>query len=192
MSELNSEYWSNRYQNSETGWDLGIISPPIKNYIDQLDDVSISILIPGCGSGYEGAYLFNKGFKNVTLLDFAPEPLLNFKKNNPLFPDNQLVNGNFFEHEGQYDLIIEQTLFCAIDQSLRLKYAEKVSQLLKPTGKLVGLLFNRDFDSGPPFGGNKAEYLTYFSKYFTTIYMEECYNSIPPRLGSELFISISK
>lgn len=192
MSRLNSEYWSDRYQNSETGWDLGIVSPPIKAYIDQLVDKSITILIPGCGSGYEGAYLFNQGFKNVVLLDFAIEPLQNFKKNNLLFPENQLVNGDFFEHIGQYDLIIEQTLFCAIDPSLRLKYAEKVSQLLKPTGKLVGLLFNRSFESGPPFGGNKEEYLSCFSDYFSSIYMEECYNSVQPRMENELFISMSK
>lgn len=190
MSKLTAKYWSNRYQNSETGWDLGEISPPIKEYVDQLTNKNISILIPGCGSGFEGAYLYELGFKNVYLLDFASEPLENFKKNNPKFPYNQLINGDFFAHEGKYDLIIEQTLFCAIDPILRIKYAEKISQLLKPEGKLIGLLFNREFESGPPFGGNKEEYLRYFSTCFSEIYMDNCYNSIPPRQGSELFIQI--
>ena len=53
-----------------------------------------------------------------------------------------------------------------------------------------GVLFNRNFESGPPFGGNKEEYLEYFSKYFSNIYMENCYNSVLPRKGSELFIQI--
>lgn len=192
MKDLSTEYWSNRYKRDEIGWDLGVISQPIKEYIDKLTDKNISILIPGCGNGYEGSYLFNLGFTNIVLLDFAKEPLENFKIKNPDFPVSQLIQGDFFEHQGKYDLIIEQTLFCAIDPSLRLKYAEKISQLLKPGGKLVGVLFNRNFESGPPFGGNKEEYLEYFSKYFSNIYMENCYNSIIPRKDSEIFIKIVK
>ena len=190
MKDLSTEYWSNRYKRDEIGWDLGVISQPIKEYIDKLTDKNISILIPGCGNGYEGSYLFNLGFTNIVLLDFAKEPLDKFLKDNPDFPKNQLINEDFFDYEGKYDLIIEQTLFCAIDPSLRLKYAEKISQLLKPEGKLIGLLFNREFESGPPFGGNKEEYLIYFSNFFTRIKMENCYNSVLPRKGSELFIQI--
>jgi SAM-dependent methyltransferase len=190
MKNLSSEYWSNRYKSDEIGWDLGVISQPIKEYIDKLTDKNSSILIPGCGSGYEGKYLFNQGFKNLVLLDFAKEPLEKFKIENPDFPEKQLINEDFFTYEGKYDLIIEQTLFCAIDPSLRLNYAEKISQLLKPEGKLIGLLFNREFESGPPFGGNKEEYLIYFSNLFTRIKMENCYNSVLPRKGSELFIQI--
>ena len=190
MKDLSTEYWSKRYKRDEIGWDLGVISQPIKEYIDKLTDKNISILIPGCGNGYEGSYLFNLGFTNIVLLDFAKEPLDKFLKDNPYFPKNQLINEDFFNYEGKYDLIIEQTLFCAIDPSLRLKYAEKISQLLKPEGKLIGLLFNREFESGPPFGGNKEEYLIYFSNFFTRIKMENCYNSVLPRKGSELFIQI--
>jgi len=190
MEKLTASYWSNRYTNSTTNWDLGVISPPIKEYIDQLTDTSISILIPGCGNGYEGEYLAKKGFKNIYLLDFAEEPLLNFKRNNPNFPAENLINEDFFKHQGSYDLIIEQTLFCAIEPDLRMNYAKKVRELLTPNGKLVGVLFNREFPSGPPFGGSKNEYLTYFTSYFNHVKMEECYNSIEPRKGTELFVTI--
>ncbi len=190
MEELSANYWNKRYVNSENGWDLGAISLPIKEYIDQLTDTSISILIPGCGNGYEGEYLIEKGFQNVYLLDFAEEPLLNFKNNNPNFPVENLINEDFFKHQGNYDLIIEQTLFCAIDPKLRMNYAKKISELLTPKGKLIGLLFNREFQSGPPFGGSKNEYLSYFNPYFKYVKMEDCYNSIEPRKGTELFITI--
>ena len=190
MEELSANYWNKRYVNSENGWDLGAISLPIKEYIDQLTDTSISILIPGCGNGYEGEYLIEKGFQNVYLLDFAEEPLLNFKNNNPNFPVENLINEDFFKHQGNYDLIIEQTLFCAIDPKLRMNYAKKISELLTPKGKLIGLLFNREFQSGPPFGGSKNEYLTYFTPYFKCVKMEDCFNSIEPRKGTELFITI--
>jgi methyl halide transferase len=192
MGNLSKEYWSERYQMNQTGWDLGEIAPPIKAYIDQLEGKSLSILIPGCGNGHEGSYLFENGFKNVHLLDFAIEPLRAFKLRSPFFPDEQLHQEDFFNHQGQYDLIIEQTLFCAIDPSLRLKYAVKLNSLLNEKGKVVGLLFNRDFQGGPPFGGNKEEYNTYFNPNFSSVKMEVCYNSIAPRKGTELFIQFKK
>ena len=192
MENLSSEYWNNRYKNETAAWDLKNISTPIKEYIDQLKDKTISILIPGCGYGYEGAYLFEKGFTNVHLLDFASEPLEAFQKRNPYFPIENLHQADFFQFEGQYDLIIEQTLFCAIDPPLRSEYAQKVAELLKGGGKLVGLFFNREFVGGPPFGGNRDEYLAYFESYFSEISMEKCYNSIPPRKDSELFVKMIK
>ncbi|MEN9997245.1 MAG: hypothetical protein RI922_235 [Bacteroidota bacterium] len=189
---LSADYWSERYQNNQAGWDLGQISPPIKAYIDQLENKDLRILIPGCGSGYEGAYLWNKGFKNVHLLDFSSEPIAKFKSENTNFPEDQLHCGDFFEHNFEYDLIIEQTLFCAIDPSLRSNYASQAASLLKKGGKLVGLLFDRTFESGPPFGGSEEEYKKYFELHFSQLQFEPCYNSIPPRQGSELFIKFLK
>ncbi len=193
MSEkLTSKYWTDRYIHQDTGWDIASISSPLKAYFDQLTDKSLKILIPGCGFAYEGEYLWSKGFKNVFLLDFSAEPLKEFGKRVPDFPKDQIFIADFFTHEGNYDLIIEQTLFCALDPSLRPAYAEKSASLLKNGGKLVGLLFNREFESGPPFGGNKQEYMQYFSPHFSAISMENCYNSIPARQNSELFIKLIK
>ena len=36
MINLNENFWSERYQKRETGWDIGDISTPLKNYFDQL------------------------------------------------------------------------------------------------------------------------------------------------------------
>lgn len=189
---LSNDFWNNRYSEGSIGWDLGAVSPPIKAYVDQLNDKDIAILIPGCGNAYESEYLFLSGFKNVFVLDFAPLAIEGFQKRCPDFPKDHLLVGDFFQHEGQYDLIIEQTLFCAIDPALRRQYAEKCSQLLKQNGKLVGLFFDRDFESGPPFGGSKDEYLDYFTPYFNEIMFDKCYNSVPPRAGSELFAILKK
>ena len=76
-TKLNEAYWTQRYQNKETGWDLGEPSTPLKEYIEQLSDKSIKILIPGCGNAYEAHYLFEKGFKNVFVIDLSPIPLQN-------------------------------------------------------------------------------------------------------------------
>ena len=49
-------YWEERYQKGETGWDAGKITTPIKEYIDQLTNKNLKILIPGAGNGYEFDY----------------------------------------------------------------------------------------------------------------------------------------
>src|SRR6187401_704304 len=88
--KLNSNYWENRYLNNETGWDVGKITTPIKEYIDQLEDKSIKILIPGAGNGYEFEYLIEKGFPNSYVVDFADSPLKNIKSRIPNAKEEQL------------------------------------------------------------------------------------------------------
>ena len=192
MQDLTSEYWNERYINASTGWDLGDVSPPIKEYVNQLKDKSIKILIPGCGNAHEAEFLHKNGFTNVHLLDFAEAPLVEFKQRVKDFPQEHLHQDDFFKHEGKYDLIIEQTLFCAIDPSLRDNYVSTVSRLLATKGKLVGLLFNCYFEAGPPFGGELKEYQKQFLAQFKNVIMEPCHNSIGPRLGKELFIRVQK
>lgn len=190
---LNQEYWSSRYREHRTGWDLGAISPPIKEYIDQLEDKSMSILLPGGGNAYEAEYLFLKGFKNVFVADIAQEPLENLKRRAPSFPEENLICKDFFALEGKFDLILEQTFFCALPVEMRKTYAEKMNELLNEGGKLVGVLFNNQFQAdGPPFGGSKEEYLTYFKPVFKIEVMETCYNSFPARQGTELFFIFKK
>lgn len=189
---LSQEYWNNRYETEQTGWDLKTISPPLKAYIDQLTNKNLRILIPGCGSGYEAEYLKKQGFQNVTVIDFAP---LVVEKMQSYMSDYQNVNiicTDFFTHNGEYDLIIEQTFFCALNPSLRTKYVQKMNELLAKNGKLVGLLFGVQFSNNPPFGGSKEEYLDLFSNAFKINVLEPCHNSIKPRQGSELFFNFSK
>jgi methyl halide transferase len=193
MKKLDQEYWTNRYKSNMAQWDLGNPSTPIAEYIDQLTRKDQEILIPGCGNSYEAEYLIKKGFTNVYLIDLSPEPIEQFKIRNPNFAENHLIVGDFFEHFGSYDLILEQTFFCAINPSLREQYVDKMNQLLKPMGKLVGLLFNCEFESeGPPFGGNIEEYELLFEKYFNLKTFQTALNSIPQRLNRELFIICSK
>ena len=191
--EITKDFWNNRYKNKETGWDIGYTSTPLKNYIDQLENKEIRILIPGCGNAYEAEYLHLKGFNNVFLLDIAPMALQQFSERVPDFPKKNIIQENFFEHQGSYMLILEQTFFCAINPELRDKYVRKMHQLLIRKGKLVGLLFNEEFENDhPPFGGTKEEYKKRFSPLFEIQKMELAYNSIEKRNGRELFIQLIK
>lgn len=193
MGDFNREYWDNRYCENETPWDIGYVSTPIKTYIDQLKDKSAKILIPGGGNSYEAEFLWKYGFKNTYILDFAKQPLYNFKKRVIDFPEEQLLNNDFFEIKETFDLILEQTFFCAINPELRIDYVEQMFKLLKPKGKLVGLLFQFPLsESGPPFGGNISEYRELFKKKFEIRTLEIAINSVKERQGKELFFIFEK
>ena len=191
---LDKNYWQNRYLNRQTAWDAGQITPPIQTFFDQLEARDCRILIPGCGNAHEAAYLHNKGFHQVFLCDWASKPLANFAQQYPGFPEDHLICANFFElNEQPFDYIIEQTFFCAIAPNKRSYYAEKTAELLIERGQLVGLLFDKVFEQeGPPFGGTKKEYHTYFDSIYSDVRIEPCYNSIGPRQGAEFFILATK
>ena len=200
-SNLSADYWNQRYLKNDFGWDLGTVSPPLKAYIDQLQNKDLFILIPGAGNAYEAEYLVKQGFNNVFVCDMAQAPLNNLQKRCPAIKKENLLLQNFFDLNTtstpdsnlQFDLIIEQTFFCAIQPSLRKAYAEKMIDLLKPKGKLVGLLFNDALNNDkPPFGGDLEEYKSYFEPLFKMKVFETCNNSIQPRAGRELFINFER
>jgi SAM-dependent methyltransferase len=189
---MDEAYWTKRYQDNHTGWNIGYASTPLVHFINTAIDKNSTILIPGAGSGFEAEHLFKKGFRNVDVLDISPEPLAQFSNRNPEFPKKQLFQADFFSFQGQYDFILEQTFFCALEPNLREQYAKKMQSLLKPNGKLAGLLFNFPLtDIGPPYGGSIESYNRIFNTW-SRFDIAPCYNSIPPRNNKELFFIASK
>lgn len=192
MTKLNKEFWENRYETKETGWDVGEITTPLKEYIDQIEDKDLKILIPGAGNGYEFDYFISQGFKNVWVVDIAKQPLENLANKNPDFKNNFILS-DFFELNNQFDLILEQTFFCALEPNLRSKYVDKMYSLLTQNGKFFGLLFDFELtEVGPPFGGSKVEYISLFQDKFRLKVLEKAHNSIKPREGRELFFIFEK
>jgi len=191
--DLTKPYWDNRYEEKTDRWDLGEVSTPIKTYVDQLGNKEMSILVPGAGNSHETEYLHQKGFDNVIALDISFKAIANFKERVPTFPVKHIVNQDFFDLCGFFDLIIEQTFFCAIDKKMRPAYAKKMAELLNEGGKLVGLLFDVPlYEDHPPFGGSVEEYKTYLEPYFNIEIMDRCYNSHETRAGREVWIKMIK
>ena len=189
MKQLNENYWTNRYENQLTGWDIGSASPPLMKYAEQTNK-STKILIPGAGNGHEAIALCRLGYTDITVVDIAKLPLQKIEATKlPI----TCIHSDFFEIEGSFDLILEQTFFCALDPSLRNDYVDKMYELLADQGTLAGVLFGIEFEKeGPPFGGNIDEYQQLFSASFPFFDISPCYNSIPPRAGTELFFIAKK
>ena len=191
--KFDEEYWSGKYKQQLMGWDTGSITTPLKEYFNQLEDKSLRILIPGCGNGHEVRYLHDNGFTNVTVVDISAEPFSGLIQQCANWHEDSFIVDDFFNIKGQYDLIIEQTFFCALHPQLRFDYAYKMHDLLVSGGKLVGVLFQVNFSgNNPPFGGNKKEYVEYFKDRFKFKVFDDCHNSIKPRVGEELFINLVK
>lgn len=195
MKELvhGENYWEERWETGQTGWDIGYPSTPLKEFADNLEDKSIKVLIPGAGNAYEAEYMHQKGFQNVYVIDIAWSALERIKHRVPTFNESHLIHGNFFDHEGQYDLILEQTFFCALHPTEREDYLVKMKALLKPDGLLAGVLFNDSlFVDHPPYGGFEKDYRPMFERHFELEHMALAPNSIPPRMERELFFKARK
>jgi methyl halide transferase len=118
--------------------------------------------------------MVEQGFTNLTVIDIAPSPVEKLQQS--IGNKAKVLLEDFFIHEGSYDYILEQTFFCALEPSLRAAYVQRMSYLLKTGGKLAGLLFNKQFEKNPPFGGNKKEYETVFQSHLEILKIEDCYN----------------
>lgn len=186
---MEKEFWDKRWMEQETGWDIGYVSTPLQEYFDELSDKNIKILIPGAGNSYEAEYLHKQGFTNVYVIDISEHAIASFKKRCPDFPGEHIITGDFFELNDKFDLIVEQTFFCALLPEMRKAYCHKMSELLSESGKLVGLLFDIPFDGGPPFGGNTKMYNALFGNSFSAVSIKRCHNSIKPRKNRELWIT---
>ena len=194
---MEKEFWEQRWKEGNTGWDIGYPAPAIMKYLDSITDKSINILIPGCGNAYEAQGIYDLGYKNIWVIDITAQAVTSFADRCPDFPRNQIIHGDFFdckelEEQGGFDLIIEQTFFCAIHPQQRDNYCRRMAELMREEGQLVGLLFDFPLDSGPPFGGSRKEYQDRFSRYFSEVKIESCQNSIQPRLNRELWIEMAK
>ncbi|WP_310393561.1 methyltransferase domain-containing protein [Hymenobacter sp.] len=197
LPAFDSAYWQGRYAAGRDGWDAHAVTPPLRAYFDQLAVAGQPrILVPGAGRAYEAEHLHRLGFGQVFVADLAPEPLQALAARVPDFPAEHLLLADFFAlpNVEPYDLIVEQTFFCALNPALRPAYARQCAALLRPGGTLMGLLFDTDFGPAqePPFGGSKEEYRSYFAPYFDFRHFETAANSLQPRQGRELFICLKK
>ena len=175
--------------------------PPLLKAFGELQDRHAAVLIPGAGRAYEAEALHRAGFKQVHVLDWAEEALQALKKRVPDFPEGHLHQEDFFAHrakpEAGYQVLVEQTFFCAIHPRQRPDYVRKAAALLAPKGLLLGLLFQGPLNDagagqGPPYGGDAEGYRRLFEPHFHIEHMETSPHSIEPRAGRELLLRARK
>lgn len=194
--KLDSAYWDERYRVGSTGWDLGDANPGLVDAVARRLTSTSRVLIPGAGRAHEARALWKRGSREVFVLDWSAAAIEEVRAATPaeevgLTPEQlnaRLLVGDFFTHRGQYEVLVEQTFFCAIAPARRGDYVRQAANLLKPGGRWIGLLFDRHFPQvGPPFGGSLADYRRLFGEAFEIETLAPSQISVPPRRGSEVF-----
>jgi SAM-dependent methyltransferase len=116
-------------------------------------------LVPGCGRAYDALALARFGFESVTAVDLAPTAIESAREELARASDKasaarvQLVCADFFEMAGdRFDFIWDCTFLCALDPSVRPRWAEQQKALLTPGGTCLTCIFPIcEKVGGPPF-----------------------------------------
>lgn len=184
---LDNSFWDQRWQSEQTGWDLGAPAPALIRFFDhQQSPPNVRILIPGCGNAWEAEALAERGFDNITLCDISPTLCAKLQNRFADNPGIKIICADFFSLTGPFDLVIEQTFFCALQPALRNDYAKQMAAIIKPGGLLAGLWFSIEFPfDGPPFGGNPHDYIRLLENEFDILEAGPCDESVKPRQGNE-------
>jgi cyclopropane fatty-acyl-phospholipid synthase-like methyltransferase len=146
-------------------------------------------LVPGCGCGHEVIFLAENGFE-VTGIDYSPGAVSHLKSSIQERKLNcNVLHQDFFEldssHNGAYDLMIEQTFFCAISPGQRTAYVSTVARALKQGGMLAGLFYHTGEEGGPPFNTTREDILKYFSGSFEIRQLSKAKDSAEQRKDKE-------
>ncbi len=186
---LTAPWWGGRYQSGDTGWDLGEVSPPFVQLHAEGTIAPCAVAVPGCGRGWEVTWLAELGY-TVTGIDFAPEALAEVKKRvNGAGPAPELVCADVLAPpdrlSGTFDLVLEQTCFCAIHPHRRPEYVAAMHRLLKPGGRLVGLFYSCKGEGGPPFTTHPEAVRELFEGLFTVASLDLTPHSHERRVGEE-------
>ena len=149
------KFWNDCYADGKTGWDRGEVHPALMQFLENGTLTPCSIIVPGCGRGYEVIELARRGFQ-VTALDIATEPVRQLRRQlEDCDTSSQVLQKSFFDYRPTkpVDWVYEQTCLCAIDPSLRTRYEQTIFDWLKPNGKLALLLVQKSENpfAGPPF-----------------------------------------
>jgi thiopurine S-methyltransferase len=190
--KLDKTYWDTRHKESQTAWDIGYANSIHTDYVKANYPKNAKIIEPGAGNAHEVSALWEDGYTNVYAVDYSSTAKDAFISKNSNFPSEQYLVGDYFDIKGNFDLILEQTFFCALDPNLREAYVNKTHSLLNTNGRVMGVLFNFEKSDGPPFGGDINEYKCLFENKFEIICLEEAKNSIPERQGNEIVFELLK
>ena len=197
MQGYSHQDWQLHYDEDDLASDLGQDAPPFVDFLESNAIFPCKTLVPGCGRGHEVIFLAENGF-DVTALDYSIGAVNHL---NSVILERKLnikvLNLDFFEldstHDCLYDLLIEQTFFCAISPSQRPLYVETVARILKKGGMIAGLFYHTGQEGGPPFNTTRQDIIKYFSASFEIRELSQAKNSAEKRKDKEwLAILIKK
>jgi thiopurine S-methyltransferase len=157
-------FWDERFKEGYTPWDLGGVPEEFRQFIE--GRAPCPTLVPGCGNGWEAAWLFERGWP-VTAIDFSAQAVASARR--MLGAAGAVVQqGDFFAFTPQpaCELIYERAFLCALPPAMRGAYAVRVAGLLAPGGLLAGYFYLGENRGGPPFAMPETELAALLGRAF--------------------------
>lgn len=188
----NTNSWETCWGRNLTPWDLGGVTPIIDHLIRAHELPPGTAFVPGCGSGYDVVAMASSA-RHVVGLDISETAIAKARQMASATSSAQWVEfvcTDFFTYtpEAAFNLIFDYTFFCALEPSLRPKWAAKMSELLAPHGELITIIYPvSDHEGGPPYAVSFEAYEKVLSPLgFVCTFHEENSLSIASRQGKEL------
>ena len=181
--------WERHYDENNLEWDLGEVAPPFVCLWEEMRISPCKAIVPGCGRGHEVIFLAERGFQ-VTAIDFTQGAVgLTKRALSKKSLSGEVLQQDFFElascHNNQFDLMLENTFFCAITPVMRHRYVSIAERILKPGGLLIGLFYETGKEGGPPFNTSKSDVEEYFSELFVIKMLSKTSHSAEQRQDKE-------
>lgn len=161
MAGPTQDFWKERFATGTTPWNRGEPNPQLARWIaDGTLTPGMSVIVPGCGHGWEVAALARAGMQ-VTGIDFARNALAICRQ---LLAHEgaaaHLIDADIlhWQPDTPVDAIFEQTCLCALYPDFWQRYAAQLHKWLRPGGKLLALFLQaprpeaaHGFIDGPPY-----------------------------------------
>jgi len=177
-------FWEMRFRENFMPWDAGRVPAALDEFL-KTEPRGQRVLMPGCGSAYE-VRAFAEAGHEVLAIDFAQAAIDRAKEIlGPLSDRVQLADFFEFDFGEPFDLVYDRAFLCALPRREWPRYAPRVSQLLRPGGRLAGFFFFDDGLRGPPFGLKAGELETLLAGRFERLADTAVEDSIPIFAGKE-------
>ncbi len=139
MTGPDRAFWQQRFDTGELPWDRGASSPQLDAWLADGSLRPGRVVVPGCGSGHEVLRLAAAGFA-VTALDYAPGALALTRTGLARAGlQAELLQADVLDWQpaAPFDLVYEQTCWCALHPDHWAAYAARLRAWLRPGGRLA-------------------------------------------------------
>ena len=178
--------WESRYVSGSDRWTLEVEPPCLHDLLVELDgNPPFSVLVPGAGYGVDALAWARAGHR-VTAVDIAPLAVSGMlERAQDAGVELTALEADLFDLpsalRGTFDVVWEQTCFCAIRPTERAAYVDAMHGTLKPAGLFYGLFWNHGAPDGPPWTISEQEVRDQFAAHFEILALDHVAASAPRR-----------
>ena len=162
------EFWEERYRANRMPWDLQGVPPALIKFLQRTLEKG-TVLLPGCGSGYEVQAFQEYGWQPLAI-DFSPAAI---ERARAILGSraSAVRRADFFHGDlgGPFDFVYERPFLCSMLPERWPAYVERMTALLKPGGRLIGIFAYGEEPEPPPFPLTDATARALFGSSFVLV-----------------------